>query len=88
MCPICGNHPANYKEYTIYKELQKKHARQFRVKQYTLPAQVGGILHTQPGMLYAQIIKQNSYTSTNIEQGPHKEQFHQQSSDMQDLKML
>jgi hypothetical protein len=39
-----------------------------RLKQYTPPAQIKQTLHTQPGVTYAQITKQNFYASINIEQ--------------------
>jgi hypothetical protein len=56
------------------------------VKQYAPPAQIKQTLHTQPGVTYAQISKQNSYAATNIEQEPHINQPLQQTSDIQDLK--
>jgi hypothetical protein len=83
-----GNHPANYKGCTVYKELQKKTYPPLRLKQYTLPIQIKHILHTQPGVTYAQITKQNSYALTNIEQHPHRSQPQQQTSDVQDKKKL
>jgi hypothetical protein len=68
LCVLCGgNHPANYKECTVYKDLQKKTYQPLRLKQYTPPAQIKQTLHTQPGVTYAQITKQNSYAATNIE---------------------
>jgi hypothetical protein len=45
-------------------------------------------LHTQPGVTYAQITKQNSYAATNIEQDEHINQPHQQISDIQNLKNM
>jgi hypothetical protein len=42
------------------------------LKQYTPHAQITHTLHTQPGVTYAQITKQNSYAATNIEQDQHK----------------
>jgi ABC-type lipoprotein release transport system permease subunit len=58
------------------------------LKQYTPLAQIKQTLHTQPGVTYAQIIKQNSYAATNIEQDQHINQPHQQTSDIQDLKNM
>jgi hypothetical protein len=58
------------------------------LKQYTPPAQIKQTLHTQPGVTYAQITKQNSYAATNIEQYQHMNQPHQQTSDIQDLKNM
>jgi hypothetical protein len=55
------------------------------LKQYT-PAQIKQTLHTQPGVTYTQITKQNSYAATNIEQDQHRNQPHQQTRDIQDLK--
>jgi organic hydroperoxide reductase OsmC/OhrA len=43
-------------------------------------------LHTQPGVTYVQITKQNSCTATNTEQDPHKNQPRQQTNDTQDLR--
>jgi hypothetical protein len=45
-------------------------------------------LHTQPGVTYAQITKQNSYAATNIEQNLHINQPLQQTSDIQNLKNM
>jgi hypothetical protein len=56
------------------------------LKQYTPPAQIKQTLHTQTGVTYAQITKQNSYAATNIEQDQHINQPHQQTNDIQDLK--
>jgi hypothetical protein len=55
------------------------------LKIYT-QAQIKQTLYTQPGVTYAQITKQNSYTPTTIEKEPHINQSHQQTSDIQDLK--
>jgi hypothetical protein len=57
-----------------------------QVKQYTPPAQIKHTLQNQPGIAYAQIIKQIFYVPTNIEQEPYMNQSHQQISDMQDVK--
>jgi hypothetical protein len=56
------------------------------LKQHTPPAQIKQTLHTQPGVTYAQKTKQNSYAATNIEQGQHINQSHQQTNHIQDLK--
>jgi hypothetical protein len=55
-------------------------------EQYIPPPQIKQTLHTQPGVTYAQINKRNSYAPTNIEQEPHINQPHQQTSNIQDLK--
>jgi hypothetical protein len=47
------------------------------LKQYTPPAQIKQTLHTQPGVTYIQITKENSYAATNIKQDPHINQPHQ-----------
>jgi hypothetical protein len=72
----------------VYKDLQKKTYPPLHLKQYTSPAQIKQTLHTQPGVTYAQITKQNSYAATNIEQDQHINQSHQQTSDIQDLKNM
>jgi hypothetical protein len=84
-CVLCGrNHPANYKGCTVYKDLQKKTYPPLRLKQYTPPAQIKQTLHTQPGVTYVYITKQNSYAAINIEQDPHINEPHQQTKDIQD----
>jgi hypothetical protein len=85
-CVLCdGNHPANYKGWMVYKDLQKKTYQPLRSKQYTPPAQSKQTLHIQPGVSYAQITKQNSYAAKNIEQDQHINQPLQQTRDIQDL---
>jgi hypothetical protein len=59
-----------------------------RLKHYTPPAQFKQTLHTQPGVICAQITKQNSYAATNIEQEQHINQPHQKTSNIQDLNMM
>jgi hypothetical protein len=56
------------------------------MKIYTPPAQIKQTLDTQPGVTYSQIIKQNSFPPTNIEQEPHIKQSRQQTSDIQERK--
>jgi hypothetical protein len=86
-CVLCGgNPPANYKGCTVYKELQKKTHPPFSLKIYTPPAQIKQTLHTQPGVTYAQITKQNSYAPIHIKQVPHINQSHQQISAIQNFK--
>jgi hypothetical protein len=58
------------------------------LNQYALPAEIKQNLHTQPGVTYAQITKQNSYAATNIEQDQHINQSHQQTRDKQELKNM
>jgi hypothetical protein len=58
------------------------------LRQYTLPAQIKQTFHTQPGVTYAQVTKQNSYAATNIEQDPHINQPHQQTIVIQDLQNI
>jgi malonyl CoA-acyl carrier protein transacylase len=86
-CVLCGgNHPANYKGCTVYKDLQKKTYQPIRLKQYTPPAaQIKQTLHTQPGVIHAQITKQNTYATTTIEQDQHINQPLQQTSDLKNM---
>jgi cobalamin biosynthesis Co2+ chelatase CbiK len=56
------------------------------LKQYSSPAQIKQTLHTEPGITYDQITKQNSNAATNIEQDQHINQPLQQASD--DLKNM
>jgi hypothetical protein len=86
-CVICGgNHPANYKRCTVYKDLQKKTYRPLR--RYTLLPHKSNKLYTQPGVSYAQVTKQEFQATTNIEQEPHIKQSHQQTSDMKELQNM
>jgi hypothetical protein len=50
--------------------------------------QIKQTLYILPGVTHAQITKQNSYAPTNIEQGPHTNQPHQQTREVQDLKNM
>jgi hypothetical protein len=69
----------------VYRDL-KKNITTSPFETITPLAQIRQTLYTQPGVTYAQITKQNSYASTNIEQEPHIHPNHQQTSDMQGLK--
>jgi hypothetical protein len=60
----------------VYKDLQKKIYAPLRLKQYIPPTQIKHSLYTQPGVTYAQITDQNSYSPINIEQEPHMNQPH------------
>jgi hypothetical protein len=83
-----GNHPANYKGCTVYKDLQNKIYQPLQQKHYTPPAQLQPTLHTQPGVAYAQIIEHNISTPSFPEQDPRITQLLQQPTDIQDLKHL
>jgi hypothetical protein len=88
-CVLCGgNHPANYKGCTIYKDLQKKTQPPLRSKIYTPPVQIKQTLRTQPRVSYAQVTKQEFHAPTNIEQEPHIKQSYQHTSDMHELKNM
>jgi hypothetical protein len=86
-CVLCGgNHPANYKGCTVYKDLQQKTFPPLRPKIYTPPPHLKQTLHTQSGVTYAQVTKHNSsapppYTDdephTNISLPHH---YHHQAS--------
>lgn len=52
-----GNHPANYKGCTVYKELQQKKYPALRPKQNPAKTRLNSGLNTQPGLSYAQITK-------------------------------
>jgi hypothetical protein len=88
-CIICGgNHPANYKGCTVDKDLQKKTHPPLYLKIYAPPAPIKQTLYTHPGSNIRSITKQNSYAPTNIEQVPHINQSHQQTTDKQELKNI
>jgi hypothetical protein len=69
-------------------DLQKKIYPTLHPKSYNSPAQIKQTLYTQPGVSYAQITKQNSYTPAPLEEVPNTIQPHQQNSDMQELKNM
>jgi hypothetical protein len=62
-CVLCGgNHPANYKGYMVYKDIQKKTSPPpIRPKIYTPPPNLKQNLHTQSGVTCAQIVNPDSY---------------------------
>jgi hypothetical protein len=66
---------------------EKKTCQSLRLKQYTPPAQIKQTLHSQPGVTYAQITKQNTCATTTIEQDQHINQPLKQTSDIKDLKI-
>jgi membrane-associated HD superfamily phosphohydrolase len=70
-------------------ELQEMHSLYppLQLEQYTPPAQIKHTLYTQPRVTCAQITEQNSYSPTNVEQEPHTNEPHQQTSKIQDLKI-
>jgi hypothetical protein len=62
-CVLCGgNHPANYKCCTVYKELQQKCYPPFRPKQYLPPSPLTRTLHTSPGVSYAQVAASGGFS--------------------------
>jgi hypothetical protein len=81
-----GNHPANYKGCTVYKELQQKTFPSLRPKQYTPPAPIHRTLQTQPGVTYAQITKNLPPATFPTDQAHLPPQPTPQPKDMQDLK--
>lgn len=74
-CILCeGNHPANYKGCTIYKELQKKTYPTLRQKQPTTPltSNIGRTIN--PGISYSQAVTNQlpqASTSQNTLQAPN-----------------
>ena len=89
-CVLCsGNHPANYKGCTVYKQLQQQNFPPLRTKQYTLPAPIGRYQQTQPGMTFSQAVKQQ-YTPATPTQAPIANQPNpiQQKSDTQELQAM
>jgi hypothetical protein len=76
-----GNHPVNYKECTVYKDLQKKTYPPLHSKIYTPTAQIKQNQYTQQGVTYAQVTKQKSHAPANIEQKSHINPSHQQTRD-------
>jgi hypothetical protein len=88
-CVFCnGNHPANYKGCTVYKDLQKKPIHPLRPKQYTPPEPLRQTLHTQPGITYAQITKPNTCTPTPQDTDHLPTQSQQPSGENHNLKFL
>jgi hypothetical protein len=72
----------------VYKDLQKKTYPPLSPKIYTPPAELQQTVNTQPGVTYAQVTKQNSYTLTQIENVQYMNQPHQQNSDIHELKNM
>jgi hypothetical protein len=90
-CVLCnGNHPANYKGCTVYKDLQKKKTfPALRPKQYTPPTPLQQTLHTQPGITYAQVTKNTTTCTPTPQDTTHlPTQSQQPLGDIQDLKLL
>jgi hypothetical protein len=88
-CVLCdGNHPANYKGCTVYKDLQRKTYPPLRLKQYTPPALIQQTLHTQPGVSYAQITSKNLPPMSTCAPAPPVNHPLQQFNDILDLKAL
>jgi hypothetical protein len=60
-CVLCGaNHPANFKEFTVYKELQNRiPTTSCETLHFSCTNQT--TLQAQPGITYAHITKENSY---------------------------
>jgi hypothetical protein len=87
-CVLCdGNHPANYKGCTVYKDLQKTY-QPLRQKQYTPPAPLQKTVHAQPGVTYAQITKQIIGNPAPQATAPLNNRCQQPPSDTHDLKLL
>ena len=87
LCVLCGgNHPANYKGCTIYKELQEKQFPPLRPKLYTPPT----YQQIQPGLLYSTVTSnQNSQHKCNNSMPITIEnQFPQQPNDLIELKNM
>jgi hypothetical protein len=72
----------------MYKleRFSKENISPLRLKIYIPPTQIKQTLYTQPGVSYAQIIKQNLYTPAALEEVPKTIQRQQQNSDIQELK--
>jgi hypothetical protein len=88
-CVLCGgNHSANYKGCTVNKDLQKKTYPPLRLKQYIPHPQIKHTLYTRQGVTYAQRPKQNFFPPSNVEQEPHTNQPHRQTSEIQDSKKI
>jgi hypothetical protein len=86
--PCDGNHPANYKGCTVYKDLQRKTYPSLHPKQYTPPALIQQTLHTQPGVSYAQITSKNLPPTPNPAPTPPANIPLQQFNGISDLKTL
>jgi hypothetical protein len=88
-CVLCdGNHPANYKGCTVYKDLQKKTYPLLRIIQYTPSALIQQTIHTQPGVSHTQITPKNPSTTPTPAPVPPANQPQQQSNDISELKAL
>jgi hypothetical protein len=72
----------------VYKGLQKKIYPPLCPKIFTPPEQLKQTVHTQPGVAYAELTKQKSYTHTQIENVQNTNQPHRQNSDIHELKNM
>lgn len=90
-CVLCdGNHPANYKGCTIYKDIQRNKYPQLRQKQQNLEIQPKVYQKVQPQISYAQTIRGNTQ-QTQHENYPdqiHNPNTVQQTDDMQEMKTM
>lgn len=91
-CILCnGNHPANYKGCSVYKDLRNKTYQPLRQKHYTPPAPLQQTLHTSPGVTYAQVAKHSISNPVSPAQNvPPAPTFtsHHPSNEIQDLKNM
>jgi hypothetical protein len=92
-CVLCnGNHPANYKGCTVYKEIQKRTFPPLRNKLDGKTLAVQPQPYTRPGTSYcAALTSQQQYETTTsiIQQIPtRQQQIHPQTSEIHELKTM
>ena len=84
-CVLCeGNHPANYKGCTVYKDLQNKTFPPLRKKTPASFSKLPSVI--TPGISYAKIVNQGREENVNEIQGNLQSQH--QSNDMTELKSI
>lgn len=94
-CALCnGNHPANYKGCTIYKDLQKKKFPPLRERQASTNEPINSrfIRETQPEISYAQMARDRSQQQQQQQSENNninlQQIISQQSNDMLELKKM
>lgn len=92
-CVLCdGNHPANYKGCTVYKQLQDKKFPALRKKQFVQPKSsednTFNFQKVQPGISYAQMAREQSQQIQLENLSQHQPNSLKQSNDMLELKSM
>jgi hypothetical protein len=85
---VIGNHPANYKGCTVYKDLQKNLSTPTAEAIHSPCTTAKKKVHAQPGITYAQITKQNISNTAPQDPARLTNQSQQPPSNTNDLQLL